>query len=80
MASHVSQSMQRKMHVRHMVSHVFTCMSMEKSIKGEGNQFVEEERNKKERKEKKKKEKKGREKVEENEIGVLTVGTRRTKK
>ena len=31
-----------------------TCMPMEKSIKGEGNQFVEKERNKKEMKEKKK--------------------------
>ena len=29
-----------------MASHVSTCMSMEKSIKGEGNQFVEEESNK----------------------------------
>ena len=33
---------------------------MEKSIKGEGNQFVEEERHKKERKEKKREEKKER--------------------
>ena len=82
MASHVSQGMQRQMHVRHMASHVFTCMLMEKSIKGEGNQFVEEERNKKEIKEKKKreKEKKGREKEGEKEIGVPTVETRRTKK
>ena len=37
-----------------MASHVSTCMSMEKSIKGEGNQFIEEESNKKESKEKKK--------------------------
>ena len=51
-----------------MASHVSTYMSMEKSIKWEGNQFVEEESYKKERKEKKKekkkkkvKEKKGRE-------------------
>ena len=36
-----------------MASHVSTCMPMEKSIKWEGNQFVEEERNKKERKGKK---------------------------
>ena len=50
---------------------------MEKSIKGEGNQFIEEESNKNERKEKKKK---GGEKNGEKEIGVLTVGTRRTKK
>ena len=33
-----------------------TCMSMEKSIKGEGNQFVDEDSNKKERKEKKREE------------------------
>ena len=66
MASHVSQSMQRKMHVRHMVSHVSTCMSMEKSIKGEGNQFVEEERNKKERKEKKKREREREERKRES--------------
>ena len=32
-------------------------MSMEKSIKGEGNQFVEEDSNKKERKEKKRRKK-----------------------
>ena len=44
-------------------------------------QFVEEGSNKKERKEKKReKEKKGREEEGEKEIGVLTVGTRRTKK
>ena len=61
MASHVSQGMQRKMHVGHMASHVSTCMPMEKSIKGEGNQFVKKERNKKERKEKKREEKKKRE-------------------
>ena len=54
MASHVSQGMQRKMHVGHMTSLMSTCMLMEKSIKGEGNQFVEDERNKKERKGKKK--------------------------
>ena len=54
-------------------------MSMEKFIKGEGNRFVEEERNKKERKEKKKEEKK-REKEGGKEIGVPTVGTHRTKK
>ena len=41
-----------------MASHVSTCISMEKSIKGEGNQFVDKESNKKERKEKKKKKKK----------------------
>ena len=87
MASHVSQGMQRKMHVGHMTSLMSTCMLMEKSIKGEGNQFVEDERNKKERKGKKKreekkreKEKKGTENEGEKEIGVSTVGTRRTKK
>ena len=85
MASHVSQGMQKQMYVG-MANHVSTCMSMEKSIKGEGNQFVEEERNKKERKEKKREEKrrekkkKGREKEREKEIGVPTVETRRTKK
>ena len=56
MASHVSHGMQRKMHVGHKAchvsSHVSTCMPMEKSIKGEANQFVEEERNKKDMKEK----------------------------
>ena len=41
-----------------MASHVSTCMSMEKSIKGEGNQFIEEESNKKERNEKKERRKK----------------------
>ena len=75
MASHVSQGMQRKMHVWQMTIHVSTCMPMEKSIKGEGNQFVEEERNKKERKEKKNRERER----EEKEIGV-TVGTRQAKK
>ena len=44
-----------------MASHVSACMSMEKSIKREGNQFVEEESNKKERKEKKERRKKERE-------------------
>ena len=38
-----------------------TCMPMEKSIKGEGNQFVEKERNKKEMKEKKRREREERE-------------------
>ena len=38
--------------------HVSTCMPMEKSIKREGNQFVQEESNKRERKEKNMKEKK----------------------
>ena len=59
------------MHVGHM------------AIKGEGNQFIEDERNKKERKEKKKtreKEKKGLEKEREKEIGVPTVETHWTKK
>ena len=42
------------MHVGHMASHVSTCMSMDKFIQRERNQFIEEERNKKERKEKKK--------------------------
>ena len=62
-----------------------TCMSMEMSIKGEGNQFVEKEGNKKERKEKKKRRKK-REREEnereigEKEIGVPTVETRHIKK
>ena len=46
--------MQRQMHVGHMASHVSTCMSMDKFIQRERNQFIEEERNKKERKEKKK--------------------------
>ena len=55
MPSHVSQGMQRQMHVGHMASHVSTCMPMEKSIKGAANQFVKEERNKKEMKEKKEK-------------------------
>ena len=55
-------------------------MSMDKSIKGKGNQFVEEESNKKERKEKKKKEKKGREKEGEKKIDVPTIETCRTKK
>ena len=65
-----------------MASHVFICMSIEKSIKGEGNQFIEEESNKKERKEKKREEKKreknnkGREKEGEKEIGVSMVGNR----
>ena len=39
-------------------------MPMEKSIKGEGNQFVEEESNKKRRKEKKKRRKREREREE----------------
>ena len=51
-------------------------MSMEKSIKGEGNQFVEEENNKKKMKGKKKNEKKMREKNGEKEICVPTVRTR----
>ena len=79
--------MQRKMHVGHMASHVFTCMEHGMSIKWDGNQFVEGERNKKERKEKKReerkereKEKKGKEKEGEKEIDVSTVGTRQTKK
>ena len=60
-------------------------MPMEKSIKGERNQFEEEERNKKERKEKKKKKKKEKKRIKkekegEKEIGVLTVETCRTKK
>ena len=54
---------------------------MEKSIKGEGNQFVEEESNKKETKEKKnEREEREREKEGEKEIGVPTVEIHRTKK
>ena len=55
-----------------------------------GDQFVEEGRNRKERRRKKKRErkerkkerekKKGREKGGEKEVGIPTVGTRRTKK
>ena len=67
------------------------CMQVRRSIKGGGDQFVEEGRSikerirkkKNERKERKKerdKEKKGREKNGEKEGGVLMVGTRRTKK
>ena len=66
-----------------MASHVSTCVSMEKSIKGEGNQFVEEESNKKEIKEKKKRRKKEREREEREggkEIGIPMVGIRWTKK
>ena len=62
-----------------------------KSIKGGGDQFVEEWRNRKEMRRKKKRErkerkkerdkqKKGREKEGEKEGGVSTVGTRWTKK
>ena len=47
-----------------MASHVSTCMPMEKSIKGEGNQLVEEESKKKERKEKKERRQKEREREE----------------
>ena len=64
-----------------MASHVSICMSMEKFITREGNQFVEEEKNKRKgRKKKREKEKKGREKEGGKEIGVSTVGTRLTKK
>ena len=57
---------------------------MEKSIKWEGNQFIEEESNKREKKEKKRKEKKRakekkwKEKEGDKEIGVPTVGNRRS--
>ena len=52
MASHVSQCMQRQMHVGHMASHVSTCMEHGMFIKWDGDQFLEGERNKKKRKEK----------------------------
>ena len=87
MVSHVS----KYSHVRHMASHVSLCMQVWRSIKGGGDQFVEEGRSKKGRRMKKKrdkkesekkreKEKKGREKEGEKEVGVLMIGTRRTKK
>ena len=80
MESHASQGMQRQMHVGHMASHVSICMPMEKSIKGEGNQFVDE-RNQNERKEKKFRSKKEIERGRGGkEIGVPTVGTHWTKK
>ena len=74
-----------------MASHVSPCMQVGRSIKGGGDQFVEEGRSKKERGRKKKrerkerkkereKEKKGREKEGEKEVGIPTIGTRRTKK
>ena len=62
MASHVSQCMQRKMHVGHMASHVSTIMEHGISIKWYGDQFVEGERKKKEMQEKKERERKERKK------------------
>ena len=66
------------MHVGHMASRVTTCMPMEKSIKREGNQFVQEESNKRERNEKKTKKKK--KKKGKKETDIPTIRTRRTKK
>ena len=74
-----------------MASHVSPCMQVGRSIKGGGDQFIEEGRSRKEMRRKKKRErkerknerenkKKGTEKEGEKEGGVPTVGTCRTKK
>ena len=74
-----------------MASHVSPCMQVGRSIKGGGDQFIEEGRSRKERRRKKKRErkerknereneKKVREKEGEKEGGIPTVETCRTKK
>ena len=68
----------KEMHVSHMASHLSTCMSMEKFIKGEGDQFVKEESNKKERKEKKRREKKKRKRKRKRRKGERKRGKRKS--
>ena len=83
--------MSKYLHVGHMASRVSPCMQVGRSIKGGGDQFIEEGRSKKERRRKnkrernerkkeKEKENKRREKEGEKEVGVSTVETRQTKK
>ena len=80
-ASHVSQGMQRQMHVGHMASHVCdTCMHANREVYKRGGKSVRRGVEEKQRKEGKKEEEKTKRERGRKEIDVSKIRIRRTKK